>query len=180
MHANRAGALRAPGDCFVITAHRSMTTSDVRKAIRVLAVLGTAFGVALYLMLGPIPAVMGFVPLIVLGTALAVSQRQALAREEITIKGNQLLVRQVSPHGRMRSERSLNLDHLRLERIEDPDLGCLRIVACSGPDRIVIGRALLADERSDFLQALVASLRRAGRSPPIEPRRLALFAPDAN
>lgn len=180
MHAHQTGALRAPGDCFVITAHRSMTDTGVRKAVRVLIILGLAFGLALLVTLGPIPAAMGVLPLLMLGMALAASQREARSREEITIEGNRLVVRQLSPRGHKRSEQSLRLDHLRFERIEDPDFGCLRIVACSGPDRVVIGRALLAAERSEFLQALVASLRRAGRSPTIERRRLALFAPDAN
>jgi uncharacterized membrane protein len=148
----------------VLTPQRSLGNTGF--AVFMLALGGISFATGtVFLMAGAWP-VFGFFGLDVLLVywAFQVSYRRAKAYELVTVTPSELMVRQVSHHGRVR-EWTLNPLWVRLDRVTHGEFGIERLFLVSHGRRVPIAGFLGPQEKESFAHALAAALGEARRGP---------------
>ncbi len=148
----------------VLTPHRSLGPTGFVVLMAVLAGVSFAAGMV-FLIAGAWP-VFGFFGLDVLLVywAFRANYRAAQAYEEVTVTPSELIVRKVSPRGRIR-EWTLNPLWVRLQRDEHEEFGIERLFLVSHGKRLAVAGFLGAQEKESFALALSAALGEARRGP---------------
>lgn len=142
--------------------HRSLGRAGFLILMGVIAGLSFAIG-AFFWLLGAWP-VIGFAGLDVLAILLAfhLSYRAARAYEEVEVTRTALIVRRVSPGGRMQELR-FNPRWVQLEVQRTEDEGVRRIAIRARNGRFPVGALLNPDDRTSFAHAFGAALAEARR-----------------
>jgi uncharacterized membrane protein len=148
----------------VLTPHRSLGKAGFAVFMLVLGSASFTTGIA-FLMAGAWP-VFGFFGLDVLLVywAFQVNYRRARSYELVTVTPSELMVRQVSHHGRVR-EWTLNPLWVRLDRVAHGEFGIERLFLVSHGRRFPIAGFLGPLEKESFALALSAALGEARRGP---------------
>lgn len=142
--------------------HRSLGRPGFLALMAVVA--GLWFVTGLYFVsLGAWP-VLGFVGLDVLAIWIAfrLNYRAARAYEEVEVSRTALIIRKVSPGGRVQEIR-FNPHWARLEVQTVEDEGVSRIIVRARADRVPVGAFLNPDDRQSFARAFGAALAEARR-----------------
>lgn len=148
----------------IITPHRSLGPRGFLILMAVMSVFSFAAGIA-FLIMGAWP-VFGFFGLDValLYLAFRINYRRATAFEEVVITPEQMTIRKVSHHGKVR-EWSANPLWVRLEQEVDADYGVERLDLVSRGERVSVAGFLGPDEKVSFALALDRALALAKRGP---------------
>lgn len=150
----------APGFHAVIRPHRSLGPKGFLVLMAVICAISFTAGTVFFLM-GAWP-VFGFFGLDVLLVYLAfrLNYRSGRAEEHVLLDGAELVVRRISPAGRLRGEWSFTPYWVRLHLTEHPD-GSSKLALVSHGRRLDIAAVLSPAERADFADALGAALKAA-------------------
>jgi uncharacterized membrane protein len=148
----------------VLTPHRSLSRKGFALFMLVLGLASFTTGM-MFLLIGAWP-VFGFCGLDVLLVycAFRLSYRAARAYEEVTVTPSELIVRKVTPRGRIR-EWTLNPLWVRLDRVVHAEFGIERLFLVSHGRRLAIAAFLGPQEKESFALALSNALGEAKRGP---------------
>ena len=148
----------------VLTPHRSLSRKGFLLFMLVLGLMSFVTGTA-FLLAGAWP-VFGFcgIDVLLVYFAFRLNYRAGKAYEQVTVTGSELIVRQVSPRGRI-SEWTLNPLWVRLERVVHAEFGIERLFLVSHGRRLAIAGFLGPQEKESFAFALSAALGEAKRGP---------------
>lgn len=145
-----------------LTPYRSLSRRGFLILMTVIAVLWFTTG-AYFWSLGAWP-VLGFFGLDFLAIYIAfkLNYRAARAYEEVEVSRTALVVRKVTPAGRVQELR-FNPQWVRLEVEQLEDEGVTRISICSREVRVPVGAFLNPDDRKSFASAFGGALAAAKR-----------------
>ncbi len=147
-----------------LTPHRSLGPTGFLLLMSCLGVASFVTGVV-FILLGAWP-VFGFLGLDVLLVYLAfrANYRAAAAYEEVTVTPSELMVRKVTPRGRVR-EWTANPVWVRLQQDIHEEFGVERLFLISRGQRLAIAGFLGPREKQSFARALSEALGEARRGP---------------
>lgn len=142
--------------------HRSLGRRAFLVLMCVIAVLWFFTGLYFW-SLGAWP-VMGFfgLDLIAVYVAFRLNYRAARAYEDVEVSRETLVIRKVSPSGRIQELR-FNPLWVRLELDKDPEEGVTRITIRSRDQRVPVGAFLNPEDKGSFARAFGAALAEARR-----------------
>ncbi len=144
----------------MLTPHRSLDLSGIRRVVAVYAVLAAIPGV--YMFVNGAWPVIGFLGLdaAVLYWALSASLKSGRAFEQVTLWPDSLEIRHVSPHGRERNH-AFNPFWVRLHIDRDYDDNVTRLSLRNRSEEIEIGAFLNPDDKASFADTFGQALAKA-------------------
>src|SRR3954467_11214804 len=148
--------------------HRALNRKGFLVLMACVSVISFGAGMA-FLWMGAWP-VFGFFGLDVLAiyAAFKIYDRGARATEEITVTSSEIRVRRVDPRGAV-AEWTFNPLWVQLDRVEHAEFGIEQLFLVSRGRRVSIARFLGAEEKAQFVEALMDALQTARRGPTYQP-----------
>ena len=148
----------------VITPHRSLPHLGFLVLMIAFGTVSFITGV-MFMLTGAWP-VFGFFGLdvLLLYWAFRANYRAARAYEEVEVTCARLMVRKVSPRGRVR-EWALNPLWVRLIKVVHEDFGIEKLLLVSRGRQLAVGTFLSPDEKESFAAELTKALSEARRGP---------------
>lgn len=147
-----------------VTPHRSLSQFGFWLLIGLFGFVSFVAGLVFFL-IGAWPVV-GFFGLDValLYLAFRINYRAADAYEEILLSGEELIVRKVSPKGRVRVWKANPL-WVKLEKNEHEEFGIEDLFLVTRGRKLAVAGFLGPDEKADFAKAFTRALNEAKRGP---------------
>ena len=147
----------------VLFPHRSLSRKGFFALMAlVIAVMGFAAMRSLAIGAWPV-ALFAIADVALVYIAFKLSYRSGRAFEEVTVSATEVLVRKVSPGGRV-SEHRFHPGWARLTITQLEDEGVTRLDLASHGQRIVVGAFLNPDDRASFAEAFSDALATASRA----------------